>query len=136
MCNPKAWKYIIDLAQKPLASPFTVTRITLQWLDSMLAQFFVIPVFHIFLACKKPTVDCYIVHQTRFFLSALKSTLAIPPGIAISQLGNNIFLNSTTSKTVITLQLTCPSGENLESWHAFEFGKHDPLCLAIKRNGW
>ena len=102
----------------------------------MLAQFFVIPFFHIFLACKKPTVDCYIVHQTRFFLSALKSTLAIPPGIAISQLGHNIFLNSTTSKTVITLQLTCPSGENLESWHAIKFGKHDPLCLAIKRNGW
>ena len=49
----------------------------------------------------------------------------------------DILLYSTTAKTVIILELTCPCEEKMESWHATtKFGKYDPLCSAIKGNGW
>ena len=66
----------------------------------------------------------------------LHCTLAIPPAIAISQLGRHALLYLITSKTVITLELTCPSAEKVESWHAIKFGKHDLLFSAIKTKGW
>ena len=69
-------------------------------------------------------------------MSALQSTLVIPSAIAISQLRPDILLYSTSTKIVIILKLTCPCEENVESWHASKFGKYDPLCSAIKTNGW
>ena len=64
---------------------------------------------------KKTTADFYIVHQTG---SDLESTLVIPPAIAILQLRPDILLYSTTTKTVIIVEFTCPCEENMESWHA------------------
>ena len=69
-------------------------------------------------------------------LSDLESTLVIPPTIAISQLKPDILLYSAITKIVIIVELFCPCDENMESWHATKFGKYDPLCSAIKTNGW
>ena len=66
----------------------------------------------------------------------LESVQVIPPVMTISQLRPDLLFYSTTTKTVIGLDLPCPCEENMESWHATKFGKSDPLCSAIKINGW
>ena len=69
--------------------------------------------------------------QTKWHL--LKSTAT---KCYISQLRPDILLYSTSTKTVIILELTCPCEQNIESWQATKFGKYDPLSSAIKTNGW
>ena len=85
---------------------------------------------------KKTTADFYIVQPDWVLLSDLESTLVIPPEIAILQLRPDILLYSTTTKTVIIVELTCSCEENMESWHATKFGKYGHLCSAIKTNRW
>ena len=82
--------------------------------------------------------NCGLLHTAPdwLLLYDLESTQVIPPTIAISHLRPDILLYSTSTKTVIILELTCPCEENIESWHATKFGKYDPLSSAIKTNGW
>ena len=64
--------------------------------------------------------NCGLLHTALdwILLSDLESTLVIPPAISISQLKRNILLYSTSTKTVIILELICLCVENIESWHA------------------
>ena len=82
--------------------------------------------------------SCGLLHTVPSWvlLSDLESALVIPPAITISQLRPDILLYSTSTKTVIILELISPCQENLESWYPTKFGKYDPLCSAIKTNGW
>ena len=66
----------------------------------------------------------------------LESTLITPPAIAISKLRPDVLFYSTTTQTLIILELTCPCEENTASRHATKFGKYDPLYSEIKANGW
>ncbi|XP_057297663.1 uncharacterized protein LOC130628696 [Hydractinia symbiolongicarpus] len=69
-------------------------------------------------------------------LSDLDSVLVVPPYIAITQLRPDVLLISSSSKTVIMLELTCPYEENTEYWHKRKLSKYSSLCYAMKNNGW
>ena len=69
-------------------------------------------------------------------LSDLGDKLVFPSFIAITRLRPDIVLFSTSIKTVIILELTCPCEENMEEWHQKKFFKYDPLATSIRYNGW
>ena len=58
------------------------------------------------------------------------------PFIPITCLRPDIVLFSTSIKSVIILELTCPCEENTEEWHQKKFFKYDPLTTSISCNGW
>ena len=69
-------------------------------------------------------------------LSDLGDKLVFPSFIAITRLRPDIVLFSTSIKTVIILELTCPCEENMEEWHQKKFFKYDPLTTSIRYSGW
>ena len=68
--------------------------------------------------------------------SDLGDKLVFPSFIAITCLRPDIVLFSTSIKTVIILELTCPCDENMEEWHQKKFFKYDPLTTSVRCNGW
>ena len=82
--------------------------------------------------------NCGLLHTAPDWVlfSDIESTLVIPPAKAISQWRPDINLYSTSTKTVIILELTCLYEENMVSWYPTKFGKYNPLCSAIKTNSW
>ena len=69
-------------------------------------------------------------------LSDLGDKLVFPSFIVITCLRPDIVLFSTTIKTVIILESTCLSQENMEKWHKKKLFKYDPLTTLIRYNGW
>ena len=57
----------------------------------------------------------------RVILSDFESTLVNPPAITISQYKPDIFLNTTTIKIVIILELTYSYEQSMESWNTIKF---------------
>ena len=76
--------------------------------------------------------NCRLLHGPPdwVLLSDLGFTLVIPSAIVISQLRPDILLYSTSTKTVIILEITCPCEGNMK-WCAPKFGKFDPLFSAF-----
>ena len=68
-------------------------------------------------------------------LSDLGDKLVFPSFIDIIRLRPGIAVFSTSIKTAIILELTCPCKENME-WHQKIFFKYDPLTTSIRYNGW
>ena len=69
----------------------------------------------------------YLRIDTKSTKLDLESALVIPPVMTISQVRSDLLFYSTTTKTVIGLDLPCPCEESMELWHATKFGKSDPL---------
>ena len=69
-------------------------------------------------------------------LSDLGDKLVFFSFIAIICLRPDIVLFSTSIKTDIILELTCPCEENKEEWHQKKFFKYDPLTTSIRYIGW
>ena len=64
--------------------------------------------------------------------------LALPSFIAITCLMPGIVLFSTSIKTVIILELTDPSDENMDEWQQKTYDplNYDPLTASVRCNGW
>ena len=68
-------------------------------------------------------------------LCDIDSKLVFPTFIAVTVLRPDLILYSLIEILVIILELTCPSGENMEQWHRTKFLKYEPLLSSIKSIG-
>jgi ubiquitin C-terminal hydrolase len=62
--------------------------------------------------------------------------LKFPNFIVSTALRPDMVLYSVTKKTVVLVELTCPSEENLEIRHAEKLAKYEELVKECKTNGW
>ena len=66
----------------------------------------------------------------------LKGSPTVPSFLTVTALRPDIVLFSSSTKTTILIELTCPCEENMPHWHDKKTQNYYALCSSIRANGW